>query len=205
VTTTDHGSDGAGQAGAEADGLLIARLDPADIELIAPLWGQLLDHIAGLPGAIVPIRPFEQSWPLERAEMIEELAGKAFALAARRGTDVVGYAYVKVCPADSVWYTGDTYAELAHLCVAAGRRSQSVGGRLLDAVDAELLLRGIRDVQIGVDAANLAALRFYERRGYKTDFHILYGSPAGGPLASVEREAADREAHRGRFADRSGG
>jgi ribosomal protein S18 acetylase RimI-like enzyme len=204
VTSTDRAQGGAETAGTEAAGLRIERLDPADVELVAPLWAQLLDHIAALPGAIVPIRPFEQSWPLERAEMVEELAGAAFALVARHGEDVVGYAYVKICPADSVWYTGDAYAELAHLCVAADRRSQNIGGRLLDAVDAELLRRGIRDVQIGVDAANRAALRFYERRGYKADFHILYGSPAGEPLACVEREAADREAHRGRFADRSG-
>jgi ribosomal protein S18 acetylase RimI-like enzyme len=183
--------------------LRIERLDRADVELVAPLWEQLLDHIAALPGAIVPIRPFEQSWPLERAEMLEELAGEGFALVARRGEDVLGYAYVKICAADPVWYTGERYAELAHLCVTAEQRSGRIGGRLLDAVDDELQRRGIDDVQIGVDAANHDALRFYERRGYRADFHILYGSPAGGPLACVEREAADREAHRGRFADRS--
>jgi ribosomal protein S18 acetylase RimI-like enzyme len=180
----------------------IARLDPADVDLVAPLWKELLDHIATLPGAIVPIRPFEQSWPLERAEMLAELARDGFVLLARRGTDVVGYAYVRICDADPVWYTGERYAEVAHLCVARGERGRQVGGRLIDAVDEELLRRGIDDVQIGVDAANHDALRFYERRGYKADYHILYGSPAGRPLACLAREAADREAGRGRFADR---
>jgi ribosomal protein S18 acetylase RimI-like enzyme len=196
---------GAVKAGPETDGLRIERLDPVDVELVAPLWGQLLDHIATLPDAIVPIRPFEQSWPLEHAEMLEELAGQGFVLAARRGAELVGYAYVKICSADPVWYTGEHCAELAHLCVAAGHRSGQIGSRLLDAVDEELQRRGINDVQIGVDAANHDALRFYERRGYRADFHILYGSPAGKPLACLEREAADREAHRGRFADRPRG
>ena len=180
----------------------IQRLDPADVDLVAPLWNELLDHIATLPDAIVPIRPFEQSWPLERKEMLEELARDAFILVARRAANVIGYAYVKICDADPVWYTGEKYAELAHLCVAKGERSRQIGGRLLDAVDEELLRRGIDDVLIGVDAANHRALRFYQRRGYQADFHLLYGSPAGRPLACLEREAADRQAGRGRFADR---
>ena len=46
-------------------------LGPLASEGFAPA---LLDHIAVLPDAIVPIRPFEQSWPLERAAMLEALA-----------------------------------------------------------------------------------------------------------------------------------
>lgn len=202
MSTAGSGPETAETPGAMAARLRIGQLDPADIELVAPLWGQLLDHIATLPGAIVPIRPFEQSWPLERAEMLEELAGQGFLLAAWQGTELVGYAYVKICSADPVWYSGEQCAELGHLCVAARHRSRQIGSRLLDAVDEELQRRGISDVQIGVDAANGDALRFYKRRGYRADFHILYGSPAGAPLACLEREAADREAHRGRFADR---
>jgi ribosomal protein S18 acetylase RimI-like enzyme len=180
----------------------VERLDPADVDRVAPLWKELLDHIAALPDAIVPIRPFEQSWPLERAQMLHELADDGFVLVARRDAAVLGYAYVRICDADPVWYTGEKYAELAHLCVAKGERSRQIGGELMDAVDRELLQRGIDDVQIGVDAANHDALRFYRRRGYKADFHILYGSPEGRPLACLEREAADRQARRGRFADR---
>src|SRR5665647_1808546 len=67
------------------DGITIEMLDPENIEDVAPLWKALLDHVAELPEAIVPIRPFEQSWPIERREMLETLAGDAFALVARRG------------------------------------------------------------------------------------------------------------------------
>jgi len=182
------------------DDITIAPLDPADIEDVAPLWKALLDHIADLPGAIVPIRPFEQSWPIERAEMLEALAGEAFVLAARRSGDVVGYAFVGIEGPDPVWYTGDSRAELIHLSVADGARAAGVGTALMDAVDAELERRGIEDVEIGVDTANHDAVRFYERRGYRHDFHIFYGSPGGRPWACLRREAADREAGRGRFA-----
>jgi ribosomal protein S18 acetylase RimI-like enzyme len=182
------------------DDITIARLDPADIEDVAPLWKALLDHIAVLPGAIVPVRPFEQSWPIERAEMLEALAGEAFVLAARCDGEVLGYAYVLVEGPDAVWYTGDSHAVLAHLSVADGSRGAGVGTALMDAVDAELERRSIEDVEIGVDPANHDAARFYERRGYRHDFHIYYGSPGGKPWACLRREAADREAGRGRFA-----
>jgi GNAT superfamily N-acetyltransferase len=183
-----------------AEGITIQRLEAGEIELVAPLWKELLDHIAGLPGAVVPVRPFEQSWPLERRVMLDALEKDAFVLVARRDDDALGYAFVVVEEADPVWYTGDHYAEIMHLSVTDAERGNGLGTLLLDAVDAELERRGVEDVEIGVDAANPDALRFYERRGYKVDFHIVYGSPGRKPWACLAREAADRAAGRGRFA-----
>ncbi len=182
------------------DGITIEPLSPADIELLAPLWAELLDHIANLPDALVPIRPFEQSWPLERAEMLEALAGDACVLVARRDDTVVGYAYVLVEGPDPVWYTGDNHATLAALSVADGERAAGVGTALLDAVDAELEKRGVEDVEIGVDTANRDAMRFYEERGYRHDFHIFYGTPGRRPWACLRRDEEDRKAGRGRYA-----
>jgi len=180
--------------------IAIDKLDPADIDEIAPLWKALLDHVAALPNAIVPIRPFEQSWPLERREMLERLDGDAFVLVARRDDDVAGYAFVAIEGPDPVWYTGDLRAELCHLSVADGERGNGVGTALLDAMDAELERRGVEDVEIGVDTANHDAVRLYERRGYRADFHIFYGSPGKKPWACLAREEADKQAGRGRFA-----
>ncbi len=193
-------SDGADAEGRMPDGITIEKLDRADIELVAPLWKALLDHIAELPDALVPIRPFEQSWPLERDEMLEALKGDAFVLAARRDHAVVGYAFVLIEGPDPVWYTGDNHATLAHLSVADGERGAGVGTALFDAVDAELERRGVQDMEIGVDTANRDAVRFYEERGYRHDFHIFYGTPGRRAWACLAREKADREAGRGRFA-----
>ena len=85
-----------------ADDLHIAPLDPADIELVGPLWRQLMDHVAALPDGLVPVRPSGESWELERAEMLDELAGEAFVLVARRGERVVGYAFVCIEGPDPV-------------------------------------------------------------------------------------------------------
>jgi ribosomal protein S18 acetylase RimI-like enzyme len=182
------------------DGITIEMLDPENIEDVAPLWKALLDHVAALPDAIVPIRPFEQSWPIECREMLETLAGDAFALLARRGGKAVGYLFVRIEGPDPVWYTGDTHAELAHLSVTDGERGNGVGSALMDAMDAELERRGVEDVEIGVDTGNDMAVRLYEGRGYRPDFRIFYGSPGRKPWACLRREEEDRKAGRGRFA-----
>ena len=182
------------------DGITIAMLEPAEIEEIAPLWKALLDHVAALRHAIVPVRPSDESWELERKEMLATLEGDAFALVARRDGVAVGYLFVVVEGPDPVWYTGDTHAELAHLSVAEGERGAGVGSSLMDAMDAELERRGVEDVEIGVDTGNDAAAHLYESRGYRPDFQIFYGSPGRKPWACLRREDEDRRAGRGRFA-----
>ena len=182
------------------DQLTIEMLDPADIDLVGPLWKQLLDHIASLPDALVPVRPSDESWILEREEMLGELAGESFVLVARKPGRVSGYAFVCVEGPDPVWYTGDKHAMLAALCVDAAERGGGIGGALMDAVDAELGRRGIEDVEIGVDTGNEVAAHLYESRGYRADFRIFYGSPGGRPWACLRREDEDRRVGRGRFA-----
>ena len=181
-------------------GITIEKLDPVDIDEIAPLWKALLDHVAALPNAIVPVRPSDESWELERKVMLEALAGDAFALVARRDGAAVGYLFVRIEGPDPVWYTGDTHAELAHLSVAEGERGSGVGSALMDAMDAELERRGVEDVEIGVDTGNDMAVRLYEGRGYQPDFRIFYGTPGKKPWACLRREEDDRRAGRGRFA-----
>jgi ribosomal protein S18 acetylase RimI-like enzyme len=182
------------------DGITIETLDPADIDEVGPLWKALLDHIAALPEALVPVRPGDESWVLEREEMLEALQSDGFVLVARRGSQTLGYVYVNIEGPDPVWYTGDKHAELAHLCVADGERGNGVGGALLDAMDAELERRGIDDVVIGVDTGNVVAANLYESRGYRPDFRLFYGSPGRRPWACLRREDEDKQAGRGRFA-----
>ncbi len=182
------------------DGITIERLDPADIDVVGPLWMELLDFIAELPGTLVPVRPSDESWVLERASMLEALAGEAFVLVARRGDHVAGYLFCTIDGPDPVWYTGDRHAVLDHLSVTATERGNGVGAALLDAMDAELERCGVEDVEIGVDTGNEVAARLYESRGYRADFRIFYGSPGGKPWACLRREAEDKAAGRGRFA-----
>jgi ribosomal protein S18 acetylase RimI-like enzyme len=182
------------------DGITIEMLDPAHIDDVGPLWKALLDHIAALPEALVPVRPSDESWELERKEMLEALKEEAFVLVARRGGEAIGYLYATIEGPDPVWYTGDTHAELGHLSVAGPERGNGVGGALLDAMDEELARRGVEDVVIGVDTGNVVAANLYESRGYRPDFRLFYGSPGSKPWACLRREDEDRKAGRGRFA-----
>ena len=182
------------------DGITIEMLDPADIDEVGPLWKALLDHIAALPEALVPVRPSDESWVLEREVMLEAVKGDAFVLVARRGGKAIGYLFATIEGADPVWYTGDTHAELGHLSVAGAERGNGVGSALMDAMDEELARRGVEDVEIGVDTGNEVAVRLYESRGYRPDFRLFYGSPGRRPWACLRREEEDRKAGRGRFA-----
>jgi GNAT superfamily N-acetyltransferase len=135
---------------------------------------------------LVPVRPSDESWELERKEMLEALAGDAFALVARRRGDAVFYLFVRVEGPDPVWYTGATHAELAHLSVAEGTRGHGVGGALMDAMDAELERRGVEDVEIGV-------ARSLGRPVILLDTWEL-SPPEGGQLDGVRRAQTPAEA-----------
>ena len=54
------------------------------------------------------------------------------------------------------------------LYVVPERRGEGVGGRLLDAAEAALRDRGVGVVAVEALADNADAIRFYERRGYRS-------------------------------------
>jgi ribosomal protein S18 acetylase RimI-like enzyme len=171
-------------------GVTIERLEPAQIAALEPLWRSLIDHIREL-GSVVEIVPHEESWPRRQAIYEELLAdGESFALGARRDGRLIGYAVVHVAPPDAVWFTGDRYAELTSLCVAADERGGGLGTALLDAVEAGLLERGLDQYVIGVDTVNPDAQRFYERRGFRDGFHLMHGWVGGGRAGAAQPDTA---------------
>ena len=75
---------------------------------------------------------------------------------------------------DDTWPVGAALAELVSLAVAPEARGQGLGTALMDAVDAELERRGVRDLEVAVMAGNDRALRFYERRGLRAGEVLLF-------------------------------
>ncbi len=173
-------------------------LTPDRLDRLEPLWRTLLDRIR-VPQSVVPIVPHEQSWPLRRAEYADLLGdGDSFGLVAVKGDEPIGYAVVRVeTRPDPVWSTGGRYVELTSLSVAPDERDRGVGTLLLDEVERRLAALGIDGLVIGVDAVNDGALRFYERRGFRIGYHLLYGR-LGTPEASprlADDEAPETAAH----------
>jgi len=176
----------------------LRSLTVEQLDLLEPLWRALVDRIR-VPENVVAIVPHEQSWPGRRKEYRELLSGgDSFGLVALRGDEPIGYAVVRVDDGpDPVWATGERYVELTSLSVAAGERDRGVGTRLLDEVERRLAALGVDGFVVGVDAVNGEALRFYERRGFRVGYHLLYGrlsaaGASGGP-GSARGEPTDDE------------
>ena len=57
------------------DGGTVEKLAPQDIDMLAPLWRALLDHVAALPGAVVPIPTFPAAKTFNLPFTSNKLAG----------------------------------------------------------------------------------------------------------------------------------
>jgi ribosomal protein S18 acetylase RimI-like enzyme len=139
------------------------RLD--DLE---PLWRALHSHhrsVAGHLTAVAPFRSAEESWQRRRAHYERVLADPdTFLLLAERGGRPVGCALVRLGGTEATLEVAERVADLDTISVLPGERGQGLGGRLMDAVYAELRRRGVGELSLAVMAGNDDAVRFYERR-----------------------------------------
>jgi ribosomal protein S18 acetylase RimI-like enzyme len=165
------------------------RIEPvgADrVDELEPLARSLHAHHRTVDPAIpgIPPRSEDGWWAIRRERYRSWLARPdAFALIASRDAAAIGYAVVSIheSPDDS-HRTGDRFAELQSLAVAEGERGAGVGTALLHAVYARLRDLGIEEMAIGVLATNAAALRLYEREGFRPWVVVTLGKvpPAEG-------------------------
>ncbi len=146
----------------------------ADLDPLEPLWRSLMDrHRAAWEG--VAVRSYDDSWPRRRAQYRRWLREPgSFALVARRGHRLLGYAVVGIEEGDETYATGERQAEIHTLAVLPGERDHGLGAALVDVLERRLLADGVTDVFVGTMAGNDAAQRFYERRGYAPFVHISH-------------------------------
>jgi ribosomal protein S18 acetylase RimI-like enzyme len=142
---------------------------------LEPLWRSLHRHHRSVADLRV-LADDDLSWERRRDGYRALLEGSdAFVLLARAGEVPAGYAVVKIRPGDDdTWPVGAHLAELISLAVAPDARGRGLGTALMDAVDAELERRGVRDLEVAVMAGNDRARRFYERRGLRVGEVLLY-------------------------------
>jgi ribosomal protein S18 acetylase RimI-like enzyme len=139
------------------------------------LWLELHRHERRI-AASIPFAEDGQSWRRRRQLYVRSLQrGEGFLVVARSEARVVGYAFVLLEEgSDDTFRLGEQCAELYSLSVAREWRSQGVGTRLLDFVDAELAARGIHDLRVAVMVGNSDAQRLSERRGLQPAEMMLY-------------------------------
>jgi GNAT superfamily N-acetyltransferase len=117
------------------------------------------------------------------AERLRRLLVRGDVVALLTGEPAVAVALVTFRP--NVWHDG-TVALLDELYVLPELRGRAIGSALLAAVEAAVLQRGGKVVEINVDGHDTDARRFYERHGYSNT------EPGDeGPLLYYFRELSD--------------
>ena len=159
----------------DGSGLCLSVAGVERIDDLEPLWLALHRHHREV--AAVPVQADDGlSWELCRANYRRHIeAGDGFLIMADRHGITTGYTMVllRAGPDDTYPFT-DRFAEVLTLVVSPAERGRGVGSALLDAVDAELAVRGISDQVISVMAGNAAAQRLYERRGFVPGEILLF-------------------------------
>jgi GNAT superfamily N-acetyltransferase len=151
------------------DELSIARLDPADLDLLEPFWNALREHHAAVVPELGSPRPREESWRRRRQQYERWLSEPgSFALIAERAGRPVGYAMVHLRHGSPTWPLSERAGELETLSVLPEERGAGVGSALLAAVRKELAQLGATELSLHVVPTSHDALRFYERHGFNT-------------------------------------
>ena len=146
----------------------------AELAPLEPLLQALMDRHRDV-WDVLPMRSYEDAWERRRAQYRDTLAAPgSFALVARHGERLVGYAVVAIQEGDETFVSGKRLAEFSTPSVLPEERGHGLGAALLDEVERRLLADGVEDLLVGTMHGNDAALRFYERRGFTPFVHLQY-------------------------------
>jgi ribosomal protein S18 acetylase RimI-like enzyme len=140
------------------------------------LWLALRDHHHSVAPELGAVREDEDTWTRRRAQYAAWLAegDGAFFLVARRGDQVLAYAFVRpVQRVSTTWATEHRGLELETLSVSPEARGSGIGARMLALVREEVERGGYGGLQVTAIAQNVDALRFYEREGFAPEFIYL--------------------------------
>ncbi|MEA2291049.1 MAG: hypothetical protein QOF17_69 [Solirubrobacteraceae bacterium] len=158
----------------------IERGGPQDLEALEPLWVAVHHHHAESMPELAPYVDDEATWTARRALYAELLAkpDTILLLARAGGGELVGYGLAHVmAPEDTwvadTWVTGRRVGEIESLAVVPAHRGGGLGTRLLERLETELAQDGVSDLVLGVLPGNAAAIRLYERRGYRPTWLYL--------------------------------
>jgi ribosomal protein S18 acetylase RimI-like enzyme len=140
-----------------------------DVDALAPLWAEMLEHHRAIGGERWPVRQGEDAWSRRRQQYrtwLSERSALLFVARVAGSPQPVGYLVCLLIAAGPTFDLGSTYGDVDPLSVTAEARGEGVGSRLLQACRAALRERGISYWSIGIVAGNDGAQRLYERLGF---------------------------------------
>jgi ribosomal protein S18 acetylase RimI-like enzyme len=152
----------------------IVRADASRIDDARPLWLALREYHGSITEHWGALRPADDSWARRRRNYEDILAeGGAMFLAEEEGR-VVGLA---VCEREEggspTWEWPRDMLLVIDIIVLPEARRRGVGEALMAEVEREARERGVAALDLMVAAPNQAALRFYEKHGFRTDLLVL--------------------------------
>jgi ribosomal protein S18 acetylase RimI-like enzyme len=150
-----------------------------DLPALESLWVSVHHRHAEAMPELAPYVSDAQTWAVRRA-LYDELLGKpgTVLFLAEMDAVLIGYGLAHVIAVGDTWLP-DTWAtsprigEIESLSVLPEYRGRGVGTRLLEALERELDSDGVHDLVLGVLPGNAAAIRLYERRGYRPTWMYL--------------------------------
>jgi ribosomal protein S18 acetylase RimI-like enzyme len=128
---------------------------------------------------LAPYVDDQQTWKA-RSALYSDLLAKpdTVLLLARSDGTLIGYGLAHVLPAAETWVadtwrTGERIGEIESVAVLPSYRDRGIGTKLLDELETSLEAVGVTDLILGVVPGNAAAIRLYERRGYRPTWTYL--------------------------------
>jgi ribosomal protein S18 acetylase RimI-like enzyme len=137
------------------------------------LWLALRDHHHSIAPELGAIRGDEETWTRRRSEYAAWLAqdNGAFFLVARRGDQVLAYAFVRPLRRNSTtWALERDELDIETLSVSPEARGSGIGKRMIALIREEVARGGYGGLQVTAIAQNVDALRFYQREGFAPEF-----------------------------------
>lgn len=151
----------------------------ADVAALEPLWVSVHHRHAEAMPELAPYVDDAETWAARR-RLYDELMAKpdSVLVLARDGDALVGYGLAHVMPVEETWLadtwrTGPRIGEIESLAVLPRYRDRGIGTRLLAALDEALAAEGVEDVIVGALPGNAAAIRLYERHGFRPTWAYL--------------------------------
>ena len=134
---------------------------------LAELWESLGDHHSTLDD-VPAVRAAADRWERRQRQYREWLAdGSGRLFIAERDGRALGYLMLTIGDGPATWEVGDRVAEIETMAVLPGERAGGVGTALIEAALAAAEAAGLATIAVGVVHSNAAAIRFYERAGFR--------------------------------------
>ncbi|MBS1863857.1 MAG: GNAT family N-acetyltransferase [Actinobacteria bacterium] len=155
----------------------IVELGVGDVDLVEGLWKEMVEHHQAVIEGQWPGRDPEQAWRMRRAQYVGWLeANEGFLLLALgEGAEQapLGYAFLRVGASPPTVDLGDRIGDLESLSVSAAARGEGIGTLLIEHCRGLLRAAGVDYWGVTAVAANVDAIRLYEREGFAIASHNM--------------------------------